>query len=323
MSKIINQNNSIKEDNRTIIFDYFIRKSNLYLISTFWSTESKYKYTSEGLPKLNLTINNDKIEEIGYDENEPMRFFTCKLNSKVKLPLSLKINNHEYLIMPEVIKPVKKKNKFAVATLFKNETPEWVQRFVNYYKKHGVDKFYFYYNGPLKDFNNNLPQDKSIIYIMWDFVYYIDNVQYRHFAQTAFLIDFRLKYYDDNEYVAMIDLDEFIYNSLDDKTIYQSIKDVNKDVIVVANYWATISGKELKYNVNSSGWEKRTKVIYNTKYRGYYGIHWIKPKKSMNDQIIKSPYLKMLHLIDVLHPGRIEKIDKYTRLTKDIKLLEI
>lgn len=316
MNEIINNNNSIKENNKTIIFDYFIRQSNLYLISTYWSI--KHHYISEGLPKLDITVNNNKLEEVGYDESEPLRFFTYKLNSKIKLPLSLKINNNDYLIMPEKIKPLKKKHKFAVATLFKIETSEWIERFVNYYKKQGVDAFYFYYNGPLKEMPSNLPQDKSIFYIIWDYPYWLENIKLKHYAQTTFLMDFRLKYYDDNEFVAMIDLDEYIYNSLDSKTIYECIKDLNKDIIVVANHWATVSGKQLKYNINSSGWDKRTKVIYNTKYRGYYGIHWIKPKKSINDQLVKSIYLKMLHVIDVLHPNRIEKMEKYTRVTKEI-----
>ena len=313
MNRILNTNN------KTIIFDYFIRKSNLYLISTYWS--SKNRYISESTPKLNITINKNKVEEHGFDENEPLRFFKYKLNSKIKLPLTLSINNNDYFIMPETIKPLKNKHKFAIATLFKNETSEWIQRFINYYKKQGVDAFYFYYNGPLKDMANNLPQGKNIFYIIWDYQYWYEDIKYKHFAQTTFLMDFRLKYYDDNEFVAMIDLDEYIYNSLDSRTVYECIKDLNKDIIVVANHWSTLVNNELKYNINSSGWEKRTKVIYNTKYQGYFGIHWIKPKKSINDRLVKSTNLKLLHVIDVLHPERTEKIEKYTRITKGINIV--
>jgi len=312
-------NRILNTENKIIIFDYFIRKSNIYLISTYWS--SKNRYISESTPKLDITINNNKVEEHGFDENEPLRYFKYQINKKIKLPITLSINNNDYLIMPETIKPLKKKHKFAIATLFKNETSEWIQRFINYYKKQGVDAFYFYYNGPLKDMTSNLPQGKNIFYIIWDYQYWYEDVKYKHFAQTTFLMDFRLKYYDDNEFVAMIDLDEYIYNSLDSRTIYEYIKDLNKDIIVVANHWSTISGNELKYNINASPWDRRTKVIYNTKYQGYFGIHWIKPKKSTNDRLVKSTNLKLLHVIDVLHPERTEKIEKYTRVTKNINLL--
>ena len=76
----------------------------------------------------------------------------------------------------------------------------------------------------------------------------------------------KVKYYDDNEFVAMIDLDEYIYNTLDSRTVYECIKDLNKDIIVMANHWSTIVNNELKYNINGSPWDRRTKIIYNTKY---------------------------------------------------------
>jgi hypothetical protein len=230
-----------------IIFDYFIRKSNLYLISTYWS--NKIPYVSQSTPVLDITINKNKVEEYGFDENEPLRYFKYKMNKKTKLPLTLTINKDDYLIMPETIKPVKNKHKFAIATLFKDETSEWVHRFINYYKKQGVDAFYFYYNGPLKNMTNDLPQGKNINYIIWDYQYWYEDIKNKHFAQTTFLMDFRLKYYDDNEFVAMIDLDEYIYNSLDSRTLYEYISTINKDIIVVANHWSTISGNELKYNI--------------------------------------------------------------------------
>lgn len=315
-------NRILNNDNKTIIFDYFIRKSNLYLISTYWS--NKIPYVSQSTPKLDITINKNKVEEHGFDENEPLRYFKYKINKNIKLPLTLTINNNDYLIMPETIKPLKKKHKFAVATLFKNETSEWIQRFINYYTKQGVDAFYFYYNGSLKDMASNLPQGKNIFYIIWDYQYWYDNIKHKHYAQTAFLMDFRLKYYEDNEWVAMIDLDEYIYNSSeqDKETIYSYLNKLNGDIIVIANHWATLTKEnELKYNANSSGWTHRTKVIYNTKYKGYFGIHWIKPHLSTNNRLIKSFNLKMLHLIDVLHPNRNNRLEKYTRITKNMNIV--
>ena len=92
--------NEIKDSNNiTIIFDYFIKKSYLYLISTYWS--NKIPYVANHTPELEILLNDKiKFEEVSFDENEPLRYFKCKVNSKLKMPLSLKINNNDYLITP-------------------------------------------------------------------------------------------------------------------------------------------------------------------------------------------------------------------------------
>jgi len=90
---------------------------------------------------------------------------------------------------------------------------------------------------------------------------------------------------------------------------------LNADIIIIANHWATIDGDYIKYNkVSKSGFLSRTKCIYNTKYRGYFGIHWIKPYLSVNDRMLKSVNLKMLHLIDVLHPERKKRMEYYIKI---------
>jgi len=153
------------------------------------------------------------------------------------------------------------------------------------------------------------------MYIEWDYQYWYENVKFKHLAQTTFLIDFRLKYYDDNEWVAMIDLDEYIYNTVDKIPLLKYINNLNADIIIIANHWATIDGDYIKYNkVSKSGFLSRTKCIYNTKYRGYFGIHWIKPYLSVNDRMLKSVNLKMLHLIDVLHPERKKRMEYYIKI---------
>ncbi len=315
--------NSITYNNEIVIYDYFIRDKILYLVSTYWSDIVKYRPLNK--PRLKIKINyfgkEDEFEDIGYDENEPLRYFRYKLDFVIEnFIYTIKINEKEYNIIPEVIKVPKNKYKFGIATLFKDETPYWIEKYIEYYDKQGVDVYYFYFNG--KEIPKGVPKRDNIHYIKWDYIYWINGEKYRHLAQMVFLMDFRLKYYNNCEWVALIDLDEYVYNNKRYR-ILDFLNRVNADYIIVENHWAKLNDdKIIEYEQEGNGYKSRTKVIYNTsRFDGYFGIHLPKePKNGKRYNYMKARNLEMLHLIDVLHPDREERI-KTPVLKSNIKII--
>ena len=293
-----------------IIYDYFIRDGYFYLISTYWSDTS---------PRLSILVNDEKPYEYGYQEYMSTRYFVSKMPDTGLVWVT--INGVSYELMPDIIKGVLGgKHKLGIVLNFKYESAAWIKRFLNYYRMHGVDAFYFYYNGPVLPFG--LPTGPDIIYKVWDCPFKIFNNRFIHSAQTVAYCSFRWRYYDDCEWVAAIDFDEFIYDNLEKMRISDVLAKMDCDVVMINNFWATVGpeGGIIRYSMKSCGFgydNGRTKCIYNTrKYRGEWGIHL--PKASC--MMIKSRRLIFFHVIDCLHPERTDLIVAPIEKTKLIKV---
>jgi len=292
-----------------IIYDYFIRDGYFYMISTYWSDNS---------PSLNVLVNDEPVIENGYQEYMPTRYYMYPSPDTGLVWVT--INGVTYELMPDIIKPAPKL-KFGIVLNFKYESPAWIQRFLDYYRSQGVGAFYFYYNGSKMPFG--LPKGNDIIYKLWDCKFKIFSNRFIHSAQTAAYCSFRWRYYDDCDWVAVIDFDEFISDIHEKKRIIDILRNMDSDVVMINNHWATVNsiGGPIKYSLKSSGFSYdngRTKCIFNTRqYRGEWGIHL--PK---NDCVmIKSKRLLFFHIIDCLHPERTELLVEPIQHTKVVKLI--
>ena len=233
------------------------------------------------------------------------------------------INGVDYELMPEIIKPLQKKHKLGIVLNFKHERPEWIQRFLNYYRGQGATAFYFYYNGSVMP--SDLPQDTDIWYRQWDCKFKIFTNRFIHSAQTTAYCSFRYRYYDDCEWVAVIDLDEFICELNETSRLVDILKKSESSVIMIDNYWATVGpqGGAIKYSLKSCGFaynNGRTKCIYNTlKYRDEWSIHLPKADCAM----IKSKQLCFFHIIDCLHPERTNLLLDPIKTTRRVRLTQL
>jgi len=295
-----------------IIYDYFIRSGIFYMISTYWTNLS---------PKLTVFINDNLAEENGYQEYMPSRHFSSKVGNTGLVWVT--INGVDYELMPEIIKPLQKKHKLGIILNFKHERPDWIRRFLNYYSSQGADAFYFYYNGPIMP--HDLPLHGDIWYKQWDCKFKILTNRFIHSAQTAAYCSFRYRYYDDCEWVAIIDLDEFICELNENSKLVDILKKSKSDVIMIDNYWASVGpeGGPIKYSLKSCGFaydNGRTKCIYNTqRYRNEWSIHWPKGDCKM----IKSKQLCFFHIVDCLHPERTNMLLEPTAYTKRVRLTKL
>jgi hypothetical protein len=274
------------------IYDIFIKNAQIYLISTHVSSKDV---------NVIVTINDTPLAEFSRKEIEPLRYFYGPLPDSNTL--TIKINNKLYKIMNlediEKIEPLENKNKLAFTTLFKNDH-HFIETSVKHYRKQGCDCFYLYYNGPTLP--EGLFQGPDIVYKTWDiqpYMYSSSTPNFIHNAQTAFLTMFQLKYFDNNEYVILADLDEFIIPYEDEMPLVDKVYVMDEDVLKVKNHWAKINGNTITYSsVASDNWHRR-KCIYKGSYKKPIGIHG--PK----DEIMYDcTDLRMLHVNSILHPER-------------------
>lgn len=293
-----------------IIYDYFIRSGFFYMISTYWSEDS---------PALKVSINGMPVSAEGYQEYMSTRYYKFPMPDTGLVWVT--INGVEYELMPDIIKP--SKHKLGLVLNFKHESIAWIRRFLDYYRKQGVDAFYFYYNG------TSLPKDlitgPDIKYHLWDCKFKIFEHRFIHSAQTTAYSSFRWRYYDDCEWVAVVDFDEFICDITEKGRLVDILGRMDCDVVMLDNHWATVSdsGGVITYSKKTCGFNYdngRTKCIYRTgTYRDEWSIHLPKADCKM----IKSRYLVFFHVIDCLHPERKAVIAEpifHTRATRLIPL---
>jgi hypothetical protein len=295
-----------------IIYDYFIRGGFFYLISTYWSDNS---------PKLVVKVNDLPVSEYGYQEYMSTRYFVCPMQDTGLVWVT--INGVSYELMPDIIKSRGSQHKLGIVLNFKYETAAWIRRFLDYYRGQGVGAFYFYYNGPVLP--DNLPTGNDIKYKVWDCPFKIFNNRFIHSAQTTAYCSFRWRYYDDCEWVAAIDFDEFICDITEKGRLVDVLSKMDCGVVMINNYWSSVGseGGLIKYSTKSCGFgfdNGRTKCIFNTKkYRGEWGIHL--PKG--NCMMIKSKRLIFFHIIDCLHPERTELLIEPIKKTKHLSLAKL
>lgn len=276
---------------QAIIFDAFIRENLLYLIST-------YRLHSD--PPLDIRFDNKKMNEIGKNTYEPKRCFTApyqknSIDNSTEVMISIIINGLEYKLKVPIIQPQNK--GLAIATLFKDDY-DLILDFVKYYRKHGVENFYLYYNGA--KLPDTLPQAPDIYYGIWDFQYWNHrdfgnpSKGWGHNAQTAFITMIQFKYLKDHTWLGLIDLDEWVY-PIKTNTILQVLTSIESQVVMVQNYWAIKNNSEIKYHSQPLSWGSRSKCFYNGgKFQGWCSIHEPKNCSSVN----KNEDLIMLHLVN-------------------------
>jgi hypothetical protein len=102
-----------------------------------------------------------------------------------------------------------KKYGAVIMTLFYEETNDELEMFYDYYRAHGVEHFYMYYNGTLS--NLKAPPHPDITYIEWnyDYWFYEFGNKYHH-AQIPAMISFYKRFLPMCELALMVDTDEFL-----------------------------------------------------------------------------------------------------------------
>lgn len=284
---------SITDLKKKYVFDIFIRDSFLYIISTYYKPNEQV---------ITMYINGNPMVEDGLKTYEPIRYFKSPA-PKTEI-VTLTINTSEYLIPLQEIQIIKpSRHKCAFATLFKDDYT-FIEKTVQYYRTQGVDYFYLFYNG--STLPSDLPTAPDIFYDTWDFPYWntshmTSSTIYSHNAQVTFITMMYFKYFKDNEWIIMADLDEWIINT--SGRLLDILNKTKENAIYARNHWATFKDNNtIYYNTNNTGSE-RIKTIYRGIFNGLVGIHTSRKSSSRIMDGIKYGF-KMLHIVDIGHTNR-------------------
>lgn len=275
----------ISVNDKTIIFDMFIKNNILYMISTYYN-----KYD----PPITIKVNGIQVDESGYNEYEPVRCFSTR--APLDPNIELEICGTKIPVTVRIVES-KQPSGIGIATLFKYDAYR-IPDFINYYKKQGVTYFWFYYNG--SELPLDLPQGENINYRLWNYKYFNEPQDYisrwGHCAQTAFLTLCNKLYLPDVEWLILNDLDEWIYH--ENTTIAVYLKNISEDrqIVQIRNHWAKRKNNEIKYSLTYNDFNIRSKCIYRNTYKDYFGIH--SPKTNKLNLIQRDVNLKILHIRD-------------------------
>lgn len=296
---------------RYIVFDAFVQKNTLYLISTYYGKDDPR------IEDIDITINDvsAQLYETGYNGREPARCFMCPIADEASYIVKLTYK-HVTSTLTLYHNPITN-NDIGIATLFKNDY-RFIPTFYRYYKAQGVNQFYLYYNG------HTLPSDifkaSDIEYVLWPYAYWNHGEGIHiHHAQMAAVTTFQYKYLPLCKYLILCDLDEFIRHPTMKLSTYLSSAG-EATARCVKNYWtmlAKICEDSLVLQVTDTPnlFFERTKTIYSTGFTNIFSIH--KPKDCKD--VVKDDTLMMCHIINVCHPERKHLINNPTTITVQLQ----
>lgn len=267
------------DNNEPFIYDIFARNNQLVII-----------LENNDINNLKVFIDDNELiidNKISIGDYLYILFYTININAtkNINIKIMYKEKNKNFDIYH--IKLDNKIKKIASTTLFKYDY-FIVPIYYEYYLKQGIEQFYLYYNGKLKDlsidakyFNNN-----NITLIEWDYPYGKNNLRYAQDSQLNHSYQkYGVLFY---EYMLFNDLDEYIKTE-DNSSIYDYINKNNSyDTIVFHNKWSEtldkktpcIENNECKLpkeiNVSSDefNYGDRSKCIHKmNKFKTNIGLH--------------------------------------------------
>ena len=283
---------------KQLIYDAFVRDGWLYMVSTFYHYKDK-PYT--------IIVNGRQAECVGANEYEPVCYYRVEIDT---VPTTVIINDAMYNFPRELDilnSETGGKGGIAIATLFKNDYP-FIPDMLSWYRKHGVAKFYFYFNGPTLP--AGLPEGPDVQYHLWDFQYWNPGSDYKnhetgwtHAAQTAFLTMTRLRHLPDHKWIGLIDIDEVIY-PVNGCTLATALDNISTEYncVRIPNHWAISENNQITYSLTSDGPHSRTKCFYRGSYTALCGIHGPKPADA--GTVLHTTDIRMLHIVNQSHPDR-------------------
>jgi hypothetical protein len=279
----------------------------------------------------------DEFYDVGVDEYEPTRWVLFPFgphrrrdvadHEAIQLEVSYGGRSLAVSLRREELEP----STFALATLFKDDY-HWLDLTYRYYKRQGVDRFYFFYNGDISRIVDALPSHPDIVYGSWPFQYWSPGAgptgNYLHHAQTTFLTMVMQRFHPHHEFLLLNDLDEFVqadpdkYRSLLDFLMQQR----SGSCWIAPNVWSRIqecAPEHIVLRANLSSRARsfhRAKSLYHKSFRGPVGIHFPKRKTRRELESMLSDELRIYHIVDFWGGRRTHLIEEEASEEKRLPL---
>lgn len=243
--------------NILVFFDIFYKNNKIYMIMPIYNEPANPDH-------IFVTVNNKLLqltETHIKDSNEPALIYVYDYisppNSVIKVTIKLinrmvKSYGLRHIYTKSNVNANTKENHFlALTTLFKYDYYLF-PLFYNYYKKHGVQHFYMYYNSIITPEIKALFDKPDVTLIEWGFHYWNPTgIKYSHHAQMGQMHHALYRYGKDvYDYMIFCDLDEYLH--IPSKYIKNKDQSDNKD---------QQDNKNQKHNVTISNFIKSNKNI--------------------------------------------------------------
>lgn len=319
--KIIKPNN-FKIENRILFGNITLIKNTIYLTSIYYQNKPWNIKNIEFIIYNNNIIKKDCIE---YDNYESCLLIKLELE-KIKSNVNLEIKYEKYSKKFELNQLNIPNNNIYAVTLFKDDY-QLLKKYLDYYKKLGVECFYLYYNNKInEEFINEINiinQSKhQIILTEWDYDYwYINkNKTKHHHSQTMAINDSLHILKNFSSYILYNDLDEYIKI---DTNFYDLIqKNNNIDIFQFKCMFCKMGEKLIKYRnfyfeyddnkiIKGNFWDKyREKNLIKTSSINLMGVH--NPVKDFSKKKLETLYVTYFyHFINFYEKNREELMTKY------------
>ena len=205
--------NNVYGQQRYLAFDIFLKKGLVYLICPLYDDEIDTSDLTIRQGNHSLTLIENKIFDKETFPSIQILIFQGN-GDYMTIKVDYKTFSNSYSL-----KNVKnKKNNLSLTTLFVHASYLFPMVFYDFYKKHGVEHFYLYYNGDIPDnlLKNPIFTGKDVTLIPWKYHYWNnDRCKYKHHAQIGQLHHALYKYgKTDSKYMIFNDFDEYFRSPL-------------------------------------------------------------------------------------------------------------
>ena len=269
--------NKILKENVNRVHNFRINKHNLLFFDIFYKNNKLYLilpiYNKLNVNRnMHIFIDNKKIniyKKIIKNKYEPILIYIYEYNcNKENIDVAIIYNNIIKYYKLDNISSNEKKN-LTITTLFKDDYKLFLI-FYDYYINQGVDHFYMYYNGVIKQEIKDIYNRANVTLIEWNFRYWNETNGnpnlYAHHAQLGQIHHCIYKYGKGiSQYMIFCDLDEYMH--IPGKTLLEYIKQTpNIDVFGFCNNWSiTFNNKIPNKFPNKFGVSKTNKYMFHSK----------------------------------------------------------
>jgi len=234
-------NSFLLYDDAYLFFDMFYKNNQIILICPVTDAGiimEKLSVNKNGVP---LTITH-KYSQLTYEAAEVLIYNVDAEEDVVTITVHYDGKSQTYTL-PHI--KTECTNKLSITTQFKDDYKR-IDVFYDYYTKHGVEKFYMYYNGKLTDDIIAKFNKPGIVLIEWDYTNLRRNKYSDHYAQMGQMHHALYRYGKQcNEYMIFCDLDEYMYLPHGESLMNYVNKNPHIDIIGFQNVWATTLTGEL------------------------------------------------------------------------------
>jgi len=282
-------------DTRYLFFDIFARNNEVICICPIYSAPNNTNLSDIKIDSDDVVFTGLKVAS--YIEYEPTFVFiySYKPTANESITVTVEYQNtiREYTLPQPTLSPL---YTLSATTLFLHDYAV-IPLYMGYYKQQGVEHFYLYYNGDIKDIDTEKIPTQNVTLIPWNFHYMYDTGKFVHHAQMGQLNHALYKYAKpQSRYILNCDIDEYMH--VKNQTLSELLES-SKPCYLFRNYWSkTLDGTipdtmlptTILKSTTTSG-KFRTKYICNPQLFGGLGIHC--PKRYPLDE--NTDHLQLLH----------------------------